>query len=70
MFYYTISYWDQIDLRERKDSGLVAAADHGAAVNRVIEYYGKENVFSVEIEEWEDILSEEEVMEGFEEKEN
>ena len=70
MYHYIVNYFDSIDLRDCKDSGLVAAVDYGAAVNKVVNFYGKENIFSITIEEWEDILCEDEVMESFEEKEN
>lgn len=70
MYHYIVDYFDSIDLCDRKDSGLVAAVDYGTAVNKIVNFYGKENIFSITIEEWEDILCEDEVMEGFEEKEN
>lgn len=70
MFYYCVRYWDEIDCIERKDSGLVVANDYNFATDKVVKYYGKENVFSVTVEQWEEILCEDEILEGFEKEEN
>ena len=70
MFYYCVRYWDEIDCINRKDSGLVAAEDYNIAVDKVVKHYGKANVFSVTVEEWQKILSQDEILEGFEAAEN
>lgn len=67
MFYYKVSYWDEIDCKQREESGLLSAKDYGSAAKKVTNYYGANNVSSLYLEEWEDVLTEDEVMEGFEE---
>ena len=64
MFHYKIQYMDEIDKTTENDSGIVGAVSYGSAVDKICEYYGAENVVSLTIEEWENILSAEEVMEG------
>lgn len=66
MFYYRVEFWDEIDQRQREESGLLAAKSYGEAATRAAEYYGEKNVSSVYVEEWEDVISEDDVMEGFE----
>ena len=70
MYYYVINYWDEIDCEPRTDSGVVAANSYGEAAKRATEYYGTSNVVDVKITALEQILSEEEILEMFEEKEN
>ena len=66
MFYYKAEHWDEIDHEVRQESGILAAKDYGDAAKKVADYYGKDNLISVYLEEWEDVLTEDEVLEGFE----
>ena len=67
MFYYKVNYWDEVDSKQREESGLLSAKDYGSAAKKVTDYYGAGNVNSLYLEEWEDVLTEDELMEGFEE---
>ena len=42
---------------------MVAAADYGLAANRVVEYYGKENIVYIKLYELDDILVDEVIAE-------
>jgi hypothetical protein len=66
MFYYKVEHWDEIDHETRQESGILAAKDYAHAAGRVAEYYGAENMISMYLEEWEDVLTEDEILEGFE----
>lgn len=68
MFKYKVNYWDEIESRNRDEVGLVAAKSWGKAVEKVREYYGSKNVSSITIEEWDDIISAEEVINGLAEE--
>lgn len=57
MFHYTVEYWDDYEKEEKTESGVIASVDMGSAVNRVVEFYGKENIGSVSIYELEDVLT-------------
>ena len=65
MFYYKVKCYDEIDYKETNESGIVAAKDYNEAMSKIDEYYGIQNIVSVYIEEWEDILTEDNVMIGF-----
>lgn len=66
MYRYSIQYTDPDDGYNCKTlEGLVCGADYGAAANKVVEYYGKEYIFSVSIEELEPLLEKEEINEMF-----
>ena len=64
VFKYKVRYWDDVENKVLDEIGLVAAKSLGKAINKVQDYYGKNNVYEVTIEEWEDILWAEAVIEG------
>lgn len=52
MFYkYKVGYYDEYNDEETYDSGIVCAPDYGAAANRVIYSYGKDNIFDLYLKE-------------------
>lgn len=65
MYKFQVNYWDEDDRKAKDEQGLVSAKNYGAAAERVVQYYGAANVSSVYLEEWEDVLIEDEVLEGF-----
>lgn len=68
MFYYQIDFWDETDNKRRQESGILAADSYGKATERVARYYGADSISSIislYLEEWEDILSEDRLLEGF-----
>ena len=64
MFKYKVHYWDEVENKAIDEVGLVAAKSWGKAVKKIREYYGPKNVYSITIEEWDDIVSAEEVLDG------
>lgn len=70
MYYYVVEYWDNLDQESRTDSGVVSAENYSAAANKVEEYYGSEFVDKLKLSKLEEILSEDELMDMFESKEN
>jgi len=66
MFYYQVDFYDS-DCERRQESGVLCAKHYGEAAHRVVDYYhGSQNIVSIYIEEWMDILTEDEVIKGFE----
>ena len=67
MFKYVVEYLDtyQNAATPTKDCGIVAADDWGEAIERVRSWYGKGNIISVTLEEWEYIASWDDIKEGF-----
>lgn len=68
MFRYTVEYHDESNgWKLVSESGIVGATSYGAAADRVVEYFGKENIFSVSLYELEDVLCDEEIRETIDE---
>ena len=66
MFYYKVTYWDSVTQDEKTESGILAAKDYSMAANKVTDAYGADSICSLYLEQWDDVISEDEVMEGFE----
>lgn len=62
---YEIEFWDEIDEEVRIEKGLSAGKDLGESVNRITNYYGKNNVISIKVYECEEVLCDEEIKEFF-----
>ena len=65
MYHYYVEFWDELEQKKHNDSGLTWGATYGDAANRVVEYYGLENVFTIQLEEWESVMPEEFLLDGF-----
>ncbi len=64
--FYKVHYWDEIDHEPKTEKGLVNSnTTIGSAVDRVCEFYGKDNIVSIEVYETEDVVSEGEISEMF-----
>lgn len=48
----------------------MAAADYGEAALKVVDYYGKDNVVTLALSEWEDVLCRDEPLEGLDSEQN
>jgi len=70
MYYYVVEYWDNLDQESRTDSGVISTENYSAAADKVEEYYGSENIVELKLSKLEEILSEDELMDMFESKEN
>ncbi len=67
MFEYQVRYYDELDERGISivDShGICAAATYGEAAERVLKYFGKDNVIYMALCQMEDVLDEE-LLSGF-----
>ena len=65
MYHYIVEFWDNEEQRVVHESGLIGAASYGEAAERLTKYYGSIRLTSMELVEWENILSEEEILDGF-----
>lgn len=65
MFYFCVEYVDN-DGDIRQDSGILTADSYQLATARLSKYYGEKCLVSLYIEEWDNLLTEDEVLEGFE----
>lgn len=72
LFYYTVSFWpEDKDMYEGHldgrgtvtEHGIISAKNYGKAVNRLVEYFGRDNIIEVGIYELENPISMEEVQE-------
>ena len=59
MFRFNISWWDEREKLEEK--GIVHGTDYGDAANRLVDYYGREHIISIELYELDDIVTDEDV---------
>lgn len=59
MFFFKISFWDEDSAHSKviKTQGLVVAENFSGAVLRITEYYGEDNIISIDsLYELEDII--------------
>lgn len=61
MYRFEVNYWDELSHEPATDKGIVAAEDYGHAANRLVEYYGSENIVDIKLCELNDILLDEDV---------
>lgn len=64
MFYYVVEYWDNEEQKTVRESGLVGATSYSEAAKRLTEYFGS-RLSLMELTEWETVLCEEEILDGF-----
>lgn len=62
---YEIEFWDEINEKDSIEKGLTSGKDFGEAVNRITNYYGKDNVYSIKVYECEEVLCDEEIKNFF-----
>ena len=67
MFCYKVKFWDDFDEVTKELNGLLSAEDYGSAANRIIDYYGKENVITLMLEEIDSPIEQEDIEHLFEE---
>lgn len=48
-YFYKISYWDEVDEKERTTQGVIFATDSIAALQQLADYFGEENFNKIEI---------------------
>lgn len=56
MFVYHMTYYDDTDCKVLTEKGFVGASTYADAADKLVEYYGVENVVSCYLEELENIL--------------
>ena len=67
MYHYFVEFWDEIDLKTNTEDGLVGAPDWGTAAKEVSEYYGVDDIISMQLTFLENVLSADVVHENFKE---
>lgn len=65
MFHYKVTYWDDLDKVMRTEVGLCGARDYSKAAKKIADYYGADNIGTMVITEWEDLVIEDDILEGF-----
>ena len=59
---YEVEFWDEIDHQLRIEKGLtVSKASLGEGVDKITDYYGKDNVSFIKVYECEDCICDEEL---------
>ena len=68
LFKFKVDYWDELNETSVKGKiGLVTAKSWSKAIKKIRQYYGKEYIGGIYLEEWVDFLEAEEVIEGMSE---
>ena len=65
MFHSKVTYWDDIDKIMRTEAGLCGTFDYSKAAKKITKYYGNENLITMVLTEWGDLVCEDAVLEGF-----
>lgn len=61
MFRYEINYWDEYDNRQESDKGIISAENYGIAANKIVNYYGEENIIDIKLCPLEEILTDDDL---------
>ena len=61
MFRFIVTFWDDGDSAVMTEKGFVAGENYGEAANRLVEYYGEENIVDINLCALDNILTDEEV---------
>jgi len=61
MFRFTVDFIDEGF--PRTERGILTQTSYGDAANRLVEYYGKENIISISLYETEEVLIDDEILE-------
>lgn len=56
MFKYVVEFWDEIEEKVANSTGLCAATSYADACNRLLAYFGEENISSIQLEEYFDVM--------------
>ena len=65
---YNVKFWDSDESVTREEGGITVGKDYGEAVNRIVDFYGKEDIISLSVYACDDILTDEDLMEFQKEK--
>ena len=49
IYYYEVYYWDEVEEARRTAKGIILGETMGAAVNRIVDFYGADEVFDVKV---------------------
>ena len=61
MFRYEINYWDEYDNRQESDKGIISAENYGIAANKIVNFYGEENIIDIKLYPLEEILTDDDL---------
>ena len=65
MFKYQVDFWDEFNKISTTEQGLTSAISYGEAAEKITDFYGKDNIYSIYIEAWGNILTKDDILEGF-----
>ncbi len=61
MFKFRVEFWDEEAQDCLFENGITDGKDYGEAANRVTDYYGRDNIVNMELEELNNIIISDEV---------
>ena len=61
MFRYEINYWDEYDNKQESNKGIISAENYGIAANKIVDYYGEENIIDIKLYPLEEILTDDDL---------
>ena len=63
---YEVEFWDEIEDKTQTEKGLVASTTTlGEGVDKIVKYYGKDNICFIKVYECEDCMCDEELKDFF-----
>ena len=67
-FEYKVNFLPSDSTEIAEERGLVSASNYVEAINKLMEYFGEENIIDIYLQAWDtcDCLSLDEIKEGFE----
>ena len=61
IFRYEVEYWDEIEEKESSEKGIACGETYGKVTDSIVDYYGKDNIFSVKVFELDNCICDEEI---------
>ena len=67
MYKFKVNFWDEMEQKMSTEQGLIGGKTYGDAAENVCDYYGRQNVNGIYLEELDTIILDSEMSHVFEE---
>lgn len=61
LFVYHVEFYDEVTSEDTSEKGITCGNDIGDAANKITEWYGKNNVYSLKLTPYEQVITEEDI---------
>lgn len=65
MYHFIIEYWKNITNEMKTESGLIGASTYSEAIQKIVQIYNDENIYSIKLNVLGDLLEEEDIFDIF-----